>query len=230
VTREAALALLDEDPLRFSTSALLRPLVQDSLLPTVAYVGGPAECTYFAQLPPLYARLGIDLPLVAPRARLRIVVPRARRELERLRLVTADVDRPREALLRELVARPPEVPSADVLRERLLGSMRRELDLLAPHLSGVDPSLARNVERTRGLTTFAVGRLADGVERALARRDGVTVGRLDRLLEALRPSGQPQERIYAFPALAARAGCRVLVEALVAGAAPLSPEIRDVNL
>ena len=54
--------------------------------------------------------------------------------------------------------------------------------------------------------------------------------RLDRLLDALRPSGKPQERVYAFPALAARAGCRALVDALVAAAAPLSPDVRDVNL
>ncbi len=75
-----------------------------------------------------------------------------------------------------------------------------------------------------------MGRLVAGVERALARKDEVTVKRLDRLLEALRPSGKPQERVYAFPALAARAGCRVLVDAIVAAAEPLSPAVRDVNL
>ena len=70
--RDALLAALDADPLRFSTSALLRPIVQDALLPTAAYVGGPAEVAYFAQLAPLYAAYDLAMPLVVPRARLRV--------------------------------------------------------------------------------------------------------------------------------------------------------------
>ncbi|TMQ06373.1 MAG: bacillithiol biosynthesis cysteine-adding enzyme BshC, partial [Deltaproteobacteria bacterium] len=50
-SRAELLAALAADPLRFSTSALLRPIAQDTLLPTAAYVGGPAEVGYFAQLP-----------------------------------------------------------------------------------------------------------------------------------------------------------------------------------
>jgi uncharacterized protein YllA (UPF0747 family) len=53
VSRADLRARLAADPLSFSTSALLRPLVQDTMLPTAAYLGGPAECTYFAQLPPV---------------------------------------------------------------------------------------------------------------------------------------------------------------------------------
>ena len=230
VTREVLLARLEEDALWFSTSALLRPVVQDTLLPTAAYVGGPAECTYFAQLPTVYARFGLELPMIAPRARLRLIVPKGRRELERLGLRSADTDRPRDALLRELVARPPGIPPGDVLRERLLGPLERELDGLAPSLTGVDGRLERNVRKTREHAAFAVGKLVAGLERSLATRDDVTVKRLDRLLDALRPSGKPQERVYAFPALAARVGCRALVDAVVAAADPLSPALRDVNL
>jgi uncharacterized protein YllA (UPF0747 family) len=230
VTRDALLARLEEDPLWFSTSALLRPLVQDTLLPTAAYVGGPAECAYFAQLPTVYARFGLDLPMIGPRARLRLVVPKGRRELERLGLRSSDADRPRDVLLRELVARPADLPPGDVLRERLLGPLERELDALSPPVTGLDPLLERNLRKTREHAAFAVGKLVSGIEHALARKDAVTVKRLDRLLEALRPSGKPQERVYAFPALAARAGCRALVDAVVAAADPLSPAVRDVNL
>src|SRR5439155_1167303 len=82
----ALLAALRDEPRRFSTSALLRPIVQDTLLPTVAYVGGPSEVAYFAQLGPLYRAFDRTPPLVVPRARFRITDGRTRRLLDRLGL------------------------------------------------------------------------------------------------------------------------------------------------
>lgn len=220
---------LERDPLWFSTSALLRPLLQDSLLPTCAYLGGPAECTYFAQLPPLYALLGVERPLIAPRARLRVVDEPARGLLEKLGLAAEDVDQPREALLARVAARPAGVPDGAALRERLLGPFSRELEALEAAAPALDPGLADPVRRTRETVAHAVGRLVERVEKAALGRDKVGVERLDRLLLMLRPDGEPQERVWAFPPLAARLGPRAFIEALVAAAAPLSSEVRSVR-
>ena len=45
----ALLEILESEPERLSPNALLRPVFQDAILPTTAYVGGPAEIAYFAQ-------------------------------------------------------------------------------------------------------------------------------------------------------------------------------------
>jgi bacillithiol synthase len=230
VTRAELLARLEADPLSFSTSALLRPLVQDTLLPTAAYVGGPAELAYCAQLPPLHALFGLELPMIAPRARFRLLDEPTRRRLSQLGLEAQDTDRPREELVARVVRRPGWLPPHAALRERLLGPLERELAALLPHAIALDPGLERNVRRTREHAARGVERLLGRLERTVLARDRTVEERLDRVLGALRPGGIPQERAYAFPGFAARAGSRALIDALVAGARPLSPAVRSIEL
>src|SRR5204862_346704 len=110
------------DPLRFSTSALLRPIVQDALLPVAAYVGGPAELSYFAQLGPVYDHFGLAPPLVMPRARVRVVDARARRLLEELSLSPADLALPDAELAARLPGtRPPGAPDPAAIARRIGG-------------------------------------------------------------------------------------------------------------
>jgi len=230
VSSPALLSCLEADPLCFSTSALLRPLVQDTLLPTAAYIGGPAECAYFAQLPPLYALFGLELPMVAPRARLRLLDARTQRQLERLGLRPEDVDRPPEELAAQVQSRPAWLPPSEWLRARLLGPLERELEALLPHAISLDPGLEKNVRKTRNHVAHGVEKLVRRLERAALARDHIAAERLEQLLLALRPGGVPQERIYAFPPLAAEVGARALVTGLIEAARPLSADVRSVKL
>ncbi|MGO9829544.1 MAG: bacillithiol biosynthesis cysteine-adding enzyme BshC [Myxococcaceae bacterium] len=223
-------ACLEQDPLCFSTSALLRPLVQDTLLPTAAYIGGPAECAYFAQLPPLYKLFGLTLPMVAPRARFRLVDERTRQLLQRLGLRPEDADRPREDVTAQVQVRPSWLPPAEWLRARLLGPLERELEALLPHAVRLEPGLERNVRKTRSHVAYGVEKLVARLDRAALGQDRVVAERLEQLFTSLRPGGVPQERVYAFPAPAASVGPRALVTALVEAARPLSADVRSLEL
>ncbi len=223
-------ARLADVPLSFSTSALLRPLVQDTLLPTAAYLGGPAECTYFAQLPPLYQLAGVELPMIGPRARFRVVDPWTAGALGRLGLTAEDTDQPVHALAARLHAWPPWMDGS--LRQRLLGPVERELEALRPEAVALDPALARNVEKTRAHLARGVDRFIGRLQRAVLSSSGVGTGALtalEQVTAALNPGGRPQERVHGFWAIAAEVGPRALVSSLVAAAAPLSPELRTVR-
>ena len=230
LTLSELLSRLESDPLCFSSSALLRPLVQDTLLPTAAYVGGPAECAYCAQLPPLHALFGLELPMIAPRARFRLVDEGTRRRLGQLGLRPEDADRPREELVARVLTRPDWLPSHGQLRERLLGPLHRELEELLPHAVALDPRLERSVRKTQAHAARGVDRLLARLERTALARDRAVEERMDRVLASLRPDGIAQERVLAFPGFAARGGPRALVTALVEGARPLSPAIRSIDL
>ncbi len=219
--RAALLAALAADPMRCSTSALLRPIVQDTLLPTVAYVGGPGELAYLAQMPPLYRSFERTPPAVVPRARFRVVDARARRLLDRLGLAPADAERPEPELLARL--RPPgprgQGSGAEVAR-RLLDPFLGAHAELAAELAGAGPQIAKALARTRASVERAAGRLAGKVERAALYEDASLVEAVRALRARLQPDGAPQERVLGLPGLAATLGDRALIERVLAAARP----------
>jgi bacillithiol synthase len=219
--RAALLAALAADPRRCSTSALLRPIVQDTLLPTAAYVGGPGELAYLAQMPPLYRSFDRTPPAVVPRARFRVVDARARRLLDRLGLAPADAERPEPELLARL--RPPgprgQGSGAEVAR-RLLEPFLGAHAALEAELAHPGPQIAKALARTRGSVERAVGRLAGKIERAALYEDAALVEAVRALRARLHPDGAPQERVLGLPGLAATLGDRALIERVLASVRP----------
>lgn len=219
---------LADDPARFSTSALLRPLLQDTWLPTAAYIGGPGELAYFAQLPPLYARWKVPFPLVLHRARLRLIDSTAARLLDQLELTPADLVASRPALLTRIGGGGEG--GADALEEALRGPVTAALDAFRPEAEALDRGLAKLVDRTAGSIADQIGRLVDRYRRTLARRDEVTVDRLDRLVARLAPDGAPQERVLNWTWFGARYGIDGIVDAILDAIEPFDGTLRDVRL
>nr|WP_255665446.1 bacillithiol biosynthesis cysteine-adding enzyme BshC [Myxococcus sp. AS-1-15] len=231
VTTEELLRALEQEPLRFTTSALLRPLLQDTWLPTAAYVGGPGEVSYFAQLAPLYAHAGLPMPLVVPRARFRVLDDRARRLLHKLGLTADEASQPREALLTKLATRDAAEPfePAGAVEARLFGAFSAELDTLGESMLKLDPRLLDALKRTRGTVRAAVSRLSARYGRALALRDEVTTERVDRLRAMLLPEGAPQERIHGMAYHACRFGTRAFTRQVLDACIPFSGDLQDLT-
>ena len=222
--RRALHAALAADPRTFSTSALLRPIIQDTLLPTVAYVGGPGELAYFAQLGPLYEAFDLAPPLVIRRASIRIVDDRSRKQLDRLGLTAADCMGRGEA---ELLARVrgPETAAAG---SRLLEPFVAAHDQLAATLGSANPAITRALARTRASVERSVARFAAKLERITAYEDAELVDSVRRLRAWLAPDGQPQERTLGLPCFAARGGDRALVERVLAAIDPFDPTLQEL--
>jgi bacillithiol biosynthesis cysteine-adding enzyme BshC len=220
---------LDRDPLRFSTSALLRPIVQDTLLPVAATVGGPAELCYFAQLEPLYDLFGLPQPLVIPRARFAFVDAPTRRRLEQLGLTADAAARPRAELLPRLAAGATAAgPDPTELRRQISERIAPAVDELTRAALEADAGLARPAARTRASVAHALERFVARYARERHERDAVVTSRLDKVQRALVPGGVPQERFFGWPTLAARVGAatlkRLVFERLAADPFPTAPQ------
>jgi bacillithiol biosynthesis cysteine-adding enzyme BshC len=214
-------AALADDPLSFSTSALLRPIVQDTLLPTAAYVGGPAELAYIAQLPALYRAFDMTPPAAIGRARFRIVDHRARKLLRRLGLAAGQLDRPEH----ELVQTSPSVDVAN----RLLAPFLAAHAELATELGDDSPAIVRALAKTRSTVEYAVARLAANVAQATSYHDSERVDAIRRLRAWLAPEGAPQERVLALAGFAARGGDRALIERVLAAIEPFDPTLKEIE-
>ena len=231
VSRDEALRLIGEDPLRFSSSALLRPLVQDRLLPNAMYLAGPGEIAYFAELSPLYDALDVAMPLVAPRPSLCVTGAGDRRRLEALGLGFADVGGARDEVLARL-SRPREGDAFDPDRvaAALTTDFHARLDEFAARAVALDENLGRPIDKARAAVEHAVARLADKYRHSVLYRDAVLVERLDRVRAALAPGGVPQERCYGFASLAAEHGIAELLAAIRGTLEPFDASTREVRL
>ncbi|QQR43477.1 bacillithiol biosynthesis cysteine-adding enzyme BshC [Myxococcus xanthus] len=231
IPQDALHAALEREPLRFTTSALLRPLLQDTWLPTAAYVGGPGELAYFAQLAPLYAHAGRPMPLAIPRARFRVLDDRTRRWLGKVGLQPDEVNVPRDALLTRLATRdaPESLETPEALEARLFGAFSSELERVAGQVSAVDANLQDALRRTQGTVRVAVSRLTGRYRRALARRDATAAEQVDRLRTFLFPEDAPQERILGLPYFACRIGTRAFTKRVLDACAPFSGDSKDLT-
>jgi len=229
-TRAALLDALAVEPMCFSSSALLRPIVQDSILPTAAYVGGPAEVGYFAQLAPLYDAYALPMPLVVPRARVRLLEDKTVRLLTRLRLAPDDARCSEDDLLAAPGQRQAHARRPDELVKQLLAPFDAALAGARADLEEAGPGLTTAVDKTRATVEMAISKLAAKYDHALLHRNQRLVDDVRRIKELLYPGGIPQERVYGLAYFAARYGERTCIERVLSAIDPFAPDPRDVTL
>jgi bacillithiol synthase len=193
-TRSELGTLLEADPERFSPNVVLRPLTQDWLFPTAAYVGGPGETAYFGQYKSVYEWAGQVMPAILPRISLTFVEPAIRRTMGKIGLPAEAFSQLPDALFSEVARGRMEFEPEDRFAQAL-SQIDQVVELLAPDVVGVDASLARSMESTRAGLHKQLTRLRERVLRADRRSRGLLRKQIERVANALFPLGKPQERV-----------------------------------
>ena len=205
-----AVALLGDDPSRWSAGVLLRPLVQDLMFPTAGYVGGPSEVAYHAQIGPAYEDFGIPRPLLLPRPSATLIEPTQARALESEGLALVDLQGEPEPLLTRWTREAyPEVEAAFA---KAKGSIEAELQHVEETLGRVDSTLRGAAGAARGRALHQIETLHQKAVRALKKRDRSRADRLRRTRDALFPGGAFQERGLAWMGPIARHGAGLVAE------------------
>ena len=198
-----------EEPERLSPNVILRPIVQDAIFPTIAYVAGPGELAYFAQLRPVYQAFGVQMPLIVPRATLTLVEPRVAQLLERFHLSLPDLTRePEQLASRVLRAQLPADFESTLTKAR--DGVSEIFRGVAEAIAVVDPTLRATAGQTSGHIQGHLDQLERKAVQALKRREAETRQQVQRVREALMPGGKPQERVFPVLPFLARYGPNLL--------------------
>jgi bacillithiol biosynthesis cysteine-adding enzyme BshC len=208
-SRDELLGRVSSSPQDFSGNALLRPVIQDYLLPTVAYTGGSAEVAYFAQGAVVYdALLGRVTPIV-PRFSATVVEAKPKALLERYGLRLPDLFQGPETLRELMAARtlPKELQSAFDHAE---GSLEKSLAAIRDALARLDSTLVDSATNAASKMQHQLTQLRSKAARAELRQTEVLGRHADLLCNSLYPNKTLQEREIAGIHFIARYGSEFL--------------------
>jgi bacillithiol biosynthesis cysteine-adding enzyme BshC len=205
LSQSQLLAELDEHPEHFSPNVLLRPAVEDFLLPTLAYTGGAAEAAYFAQAGTVYETLLGRVTPILPRFSATIIEPKTQRLLQKHEIAVTDVFGGPEALRQQIATRqlPRDLQAAF---EAAKTSFDENFSEVKNRLEKLDRTLVDAAETSRSKMQHQLEKLYAQAARAEAQKGELVTRHAETLSQALYPEKGLQERTIAGVYFLARYG------------------------
>ena len=192
-TKKELKRIAEREPQNLSPNALLRPVVQDYLLPTILYFGGAAEIAYFAQNSVIYEILNRPETPIAHRASFTIIEPKHRRTMEKYDLQFSDLFKGKEEIFARTVEKFLNNGTAREFAE-VEEIINTQLNRLDRHLLESEPTLSDNLANRRRKIIWHIGALRKKYHRAEIFKHKTAHRRLETLFTALLPHGALQER------------------------------------
>ncbi|MGA6984774.1 MAG: bacillithiol biosynthesis cysteine-adding enzyme BshC [Terriglobales bacterium] len=200
---------IEAAPEKFNPNVLLRPVVQDYLLPTLVYTGGAAEVAYFAQVAVVYEKLLGRVTPILPRFSATLVEAKPERILTRYQLGLPDLFQGPEKVREAIAAR--SLPADLQTRfSEAYASVEQSMAALRESIGKLDSTLIDTAESTRSSMAQQIDRLRARVTRAEQQRNEIITRKADVLSSALFPHKALQEREVAGVSFVARYGAELL--------------------
>jgi len=180
-------------PDRFSPNVLLRPIVQDTLFPTVCYIAGPSELAYLGQLREVYESFGVPMPLIYPRATATLVDSATARFLAKYDVPIESLQPQDESALNRLLE--SQIPQGvELALKDAEETARRVMTRVIEEVPSVDPTLAGAARTTLSRIEHDLQSLHNKMIQAAKKKDDTLRRQFARTQAQVFPLGHPQER------------------------------------
>ena len=193
----ALVAKAAAEPTAFSPNVLLRPVVQDTLFPTVCYVAGPNELAYLGQLRGVYEDFGVPMPIMYPRASATLLDSAALRFLTKYDVPLEALQAQDDSVLNTLLA--SQIPaSVNASLDGAAADVERALTRVIDAMPALDPTLEGAARSTLGRMQHDLQTLRSKTIQAAKKRDETLRRQFTRTRALAFPGGEPQERAVGF--------------------------------
>ena len=191
--KEELLRIIGQNPELISPNVALRPICQDTLLPTLAYVGGPSEIAYFAQLKPVYNHFNLTMPVIYPRASATILEERHLKIMEKYQLTLMEFFESHKSINEKVVDLISEVKLDEMFHQ----SSHRIADALQEMQFGlnyIDPTLMGPLAATKERIEGHLDVLRQKAMESQKQKHEVALRQVQKVMNQLTPNGGLQER------------------------------------
>ncbi len=180
-------------PELFSPNVVLRPICQDTILPTAVYIGGPGEIAYFAQLKPVYELFDVPMPLIYPRASVTILEERLEKIIQKYQLEVIDLFSDTDLLVRRISEQISEV-KVDAIFPTTQQRISEVLTELQFGLTQIDPTLIGALEHTKQKISATLDQLRDRTTAAQQKKNEIALSQIQKVANHIIPNSNFQER------------------------------------
>jgi bacillithiol synthase len=190
--KEELFGLLYSNPENFSPNVILRPVCQDYLLPTIAYIGGPSEVAYFAQFKDVYRFYEINVPVIYPRTSVTLIEKRVESFLEKFDIGFEELF-DAESAARKLLGKVNEVNLEDIFTN-FIDDLNAVVYTYGLKLDDVDKNLMVNLRNKYDKFIENLGFSKDKFVESQIKQNDSTGSKLNSVVTSVFPDNVPQER------------------------------------
>lgn len=193
--RNELLSLLEKKPHIFSPNVLLRPIYQDTLLPTVAYIGGPAEIAYFAQMKGVYESFRLPMPIIYPRKTITLIEKKVYSVLKKYNLNVQDMWQNIDKLINEITKK--QIPkSIEKVFSKTISHLEQDFKSIKKEMISLEPTLKISADVTFGKINQQYKYLEKKILQASKKRNKIVTQQLNKAKNNLYPTNHLQERVF----------------------------------
>lgn len=192
--RDELLALLEKKSHIFSPNVLLRPIYQDALLPTVVYIGGPAEIAYFAQMKGVYESFRLPMPIIYPRKTITVIEKKIDKILKNYNLKVQDMWQNVDKIINEIAKK--QIPkSIDKVFSVATSHLEQDFKSIKQEIMAVEPTLKNSTDVTLRKINQQFKFLEKKILQASKKRNDIMTQQLHKTKNNLYPTNRLQERV-----------------------------------
>jgi len=186
---------IDDYPERFSPNVILRPLLQEVLLPNLAYTGGPAEVAYWLQLKPVFDYYKVAFPILLPRNFGLVIPNRIQHKLNKLKIGDTAIFIEKEQLKKDVTRK---ISSQKLHLNEEKQQLQQLLREIKEHAGHIDASLEEMTSAETQKAMNALDKIEKKMMAAEKRKHADKMRQIDEVKDVLFPGGVPQERTENF--------------------------------